>query len=187
MLEMIYWAVICFGLPAGLLVYSIRKRCAGSLCLDMPWSKKREKERCFMRKSLFAVMFVVCLCLLGGCSKGSVTAELADCFDEETVEEEAKAAITLGESGNYEEFIKLFDDAVAESMTQEVYEDQYLSVVKEKGAFESFSDGILVGQTDPDTGAHYAGVVLVANYEDGKIQYTIGYNEDMKLIQFLIK
>lgn len=140
-----------------------------------------------MRKNLLALMFVICICLAGGCSRGSVSTELADCFDEETVEESAKAAITLGESGNYEEFIKLFDDAVAESMTQEVYEKQYLSVVEEKGAFESFSDGVLVGQTDPNTGAHYAGVVLVANYEDGKIQYTIGYNEDMKLIQFLIK
>lgn len=140
-----------------------------------------------MRKKLLVFMAAVCVCLLAGCSKGSLTTKLPDCFDEETVEEEAKAAITLGESGDYEAFIKLFDDTVAKSMTQEVYEDQYLAVVEEKGAFESFSDSVLVGQTDPDTGANYAGVVLVANYEDGKIQYTIGYNEEMKLIQFMIK
>ncbi len=140
-----------------------------------------------MRKKLLVFLCVVLMCLLSGCSRGSVSTKLPDCFEEETVEEEAKAAVTLGESGDYEEFIKLFDDTVAKSMTREVYENQYLAVVKEKGAFESFGDSVLVGQTDPNTGANYAGVVLVANYEDGKIQYTIGYNEDMKLIQFLIK
>lgn len=125
--------------------------------------------------------------LLAGCQKNGVSTKLPDCFDEETVKQEAKDAITLGESGDYEEFIKLFEDSVARSMTESVYEDQYLAVVKEKGAFQSFGEELVVGQTDEKTGANYAGVVVVTGYEEGKIQYTIGFDEDMKLIQFLIK
>lgn len=38
-----------------------------------------------------------------------------------------------------------------------------------------------------ETGDNYAAVILTANYEDGKLQYTLGYNEDLKLVQFVIK
>lgn len=33
----------------------------------------------------------------------------------------------------------------------------------------------------------YGGVVMIGDYEDGKIQFTIAFDEDMKLVQFLIK
>ena len=64
---------------------------------------------------------------------------------------------------------------------------QYLDTVKAKGAFQSFGKPAFVGQTVKETGDNYAAVILTANYEDGKLQYTLGYNEDLKLVQFVIK
>lgn len=140
-------------------------------------------KRGFMVLCLAAVTVVGALA--AGCGENST--KLPDCFDEETVKEEAKAAIKLAESDNYKEFIKLFNDQVAGTLTEDSYKTQYLAVVKEKGEFESFGKEVVIGQTDEESGANYAASIVVANYTDGKIQYSVGFDEEMKLIQFLIK
>lgn len=134
---------------------------------------------------LCLAMIIAIGALAAGC--GEESTKLPDCFDEETVKEEAKAAIKLAESDNYKEFIKLFNDQVVGTLTEESYQTQYLAVVKEKGEFESFGKEVIIGQTDEDTGANYAASIVVANYTDGQIQYSVGFDEDMKLVQFMIK
>ena len=35
------------------------------------------------------------------------------------------------------------------------------------------------------TGQKYAAVIYVVKYAEGEIKYTVGYDEDMKLVQFV--
>lgn len=139
-----------------------------------------------MRKWILILSAIVISMAFAGCSK-QAGSELADCFEKDTLIEAAKEAITLAESDNYEGYAALFDDALSSQITEESYQSQYLDVIKEKGTFESFGDPVVIGQTDESTGKNYAGVILVAKYSDGKIQYSLGYNEEMRLIQFFIK
>ena len=43
---------------------------------------------------------------------------------------------------------------------------------------------IRAGEQD---GKNYAGAIVVVNYEEGDLTYTISYNEDMEMVGFLIK
>lgn len=124
----------------------------------------------------------VCCLMLTGCSGN----KLADCFSREELETQTQENIRLAESGDYEAFMETVEPLTRSAFTEEVY-DQYLEAVGAKGAFQKFGKTAFVGQTDKDTGANYAAVIILAEYENGKLQYTVGYNEQMQIVQFLIK
>ena len=90
---------------------------------------------------------------------GCAQSKLSDKFDEETVKEEAMKSVELFNERDYQAIIDMGDDRLKESITAE--------------QFAQASD--------------YGGVVMIGDYEDGKIQFTIAFDEDMKLVQFLIK
>ena len=145
---------------------------------------RKNKKNCFMWKKWAGGICALLLCLLlAGCS-GST--KLADCFSKDELTTLSQENITLAESGDYEAFLEKMDPSVSSALTEEVY-NQYLDTVKAKGAFQSFGKPAFVGQTVKETGDNYAAVILTANYENGKLQYTLGYNEDLKLVQFVIK
>ena len=134
-------------------------------------------------KKFFGVLCVALMCLLlAGCSQS----KLADCFSKDELTKVSQDNIALAEAGDYEAFMEAVEPLTRSAFTEEIY-NQYLEAIKPKGERKSFGKTAFVGQTDKDTGANYAGVVMVVEYENGKIQYTLGYNEEMQLIQFLIK
>lgn len=55
------------------------------------------------------------------------------------------------------------------------------------GSFKEISKTIFLGDVDKETQAAYGGVVMIGSYEEGTIQFTISFNEDMELTQFIIK
>ena len=141
---------------------------------------RKNKKNWFMWKKWAGGICALLLCLLlAGCS-GST--KLADCFSKDELTTLSQENITLAESGDYEAFLEKMDPSVSSALTEEVY-NPYLDTVKAKGAFQSFGKPAFVGQTVKETGDNYAAVILTANYEDGKLQYTLGYNEDLKLFQ----
>ena len=78
------------------------------------------------------------------------------------------------------------DPSAREGMTESVYQ-QYLDTVESMGTFHDYVDSVVMGQTDEETGENYAGVGLTAEYEQGQLQYILGYTEDMELLQFVIQ
>lgn len=148
--------------------------------------RKIENQRSMIGRSVkYVIAALLCMFCLGlaGCS-GS--AKLADCYDKDTLEKDAKATIELGESGDYEGLIAKFDESISGSLTKEGYE-QYLELVKSKGSFRKFGNVAFVGQHVDETDSDYAAVVVVAEYENGKLQYVVGYDEDMELVQYTVK
>lgn len=136
-----------------------------------------------MRKKWLGMMCAVLtgMFLLTGCAGGS---SLADCFDKETLIKQAKADITLAEGNDYEGWKARFADDLQAQLNEEVY-SQYLSSIQELGTFQEFGKTAVIGQEQD--GENYAGVVIETDYEDGKIKYVIGYDEEMNLIQFVIQ
>ncbi|MDO5424657.1 MAG: DUF3887 domain-containing protein [Eubacteriales bacterium] len=135
-----------------------------------------------MKKIVGILSAMLLSLLLVGCSQN----KLAACFSKEELTTLSQDNITLAESGDYETFMEAVDPLTRTSFTEEIYQ-QYLDAVAPKGERKSFGNTAFVGQTDQTTGANYAAVIMIVEYEEGKIQYTLGYNEDLKLVQFLIK
>lgn len=134
-----------------------------------------------MRKVL-AVMFsiVVMAGLLAGCGDKN---KLADTFDEETVKQQAMEDITTGEAGDFEAWKAIFAPEVQAGLTQEIY-DNYLKILQEKGEFQEFGKCALIGQEQ--NGKNYAVVVYVVKHEKGDVKYTLAYDDNMNLIQYVI-
>lgn len=54
-------------------------------------------------------------------------------------------------------------------------------------AFQEIVKTIVVGNVDQETQQAFGGVVMIGSYEEGTIQFTIAFDEDMKLVQFIIR
>lgn len=120
--------------------------------------------------------------LLSGCSKGG---ELPECFDAEEVKAAAKQAVSYVHSEDYEAFRDMFAEEYQEDITEELFA-KIIEDVGKSGEFKEFGNIAVFGQTDKETGENYAGAILIAEYENGRMEYRIGFMEGMKLIQFYI-
>lgn len=137
-----------------------------------------------MRKIVSLLTMFIIMGMLAGCGKST---ELADVFDEKEVISKAENAVIVVNEDGFEEFHELWDDRLKSKILEKDYNEQVFAVVEKKGEFEGIGKTVVVGQTDEKTGKNYAVAVLVGEYSDGKIQYTISFDEEMNMIGFYIK
>lgn len=141
-----------------------------------------------MRKHMkkLAVLLTVFIAagLLAGCGKST---ELADCFDEAEVLSKAENAITVANEEGFDAYYALWDDSLKANILEKDFNEQFLARVEKEGEFKGIGKEAVIGQTDEKTGKNYAIAVVIGEYTDGKIQYTISFDEDMNMIQFFIK
>lgn len=132
------------------------------------------------RKLLTALLTLTLLTgLLAGCSKN----KLAASFDEKTVRQQALADITLAESNDFAGWKERFAPEYQSAVTEDAY-TAYLNALNEKGSFKEFGKMVIIGQEQ--NGTNYAVAVVICKHENGDIQYTIAYDENMNLVQFTI-
>lgn len=132
-----------------------------------------------IRKTL-AAMIVLAAVLLAGCSGSS----LSDAFDEETVKSTAMEALELFNERKYQEIIDMGSKEMKEAITAEQFAEVSDPQLDKAGAFKEVTKTIVAGNTNKETGAEYGGVVMVAEYENAKLQFTIAFDEEMKLVEF---
>jgi hypothetical protein len=139
-----------------------------------------------MKGKFFAGMLgmLISLFLVGCSGPGS---KLPDSFDEETVKSEAMKAVELFNARDYQSVIDMGDDNMKAAITEEVFAEQGNPYLDKNGAFQEIEKTVVLGSTDKNTGAEYGGVVMIGEYENGKIQFTISFDVDMKLVQFVIR
>ena len=132
-------------------------------------------------RKLFTILLTLTLLasLLTGCSKN----KLSDVFDEETVKQQAMSDITLAESNDFAGWQARFTPEYQSAVTEEAY-TTYLDTLNEKGAFKEFGKIAIIGQEQ--NGTNYAVAVIICKHENGDIQYTVAYDENMNLVQFTI-
>ncbi len=112
---------------------------------------------------------------------------LSEKFDEALVISEAERAIEYFNNKDYQSIIDMGDESMKASITAEEFAKQCDEPMAKCGAFVEYDKAETVGATDKETGEEYGGVVIVAQYENNKVQFSIGFNEDMELIQFMIQ
>ncbi|MDD3361931.1 MAG: DUF3887 domain-containing protein [Hespellia sp.] len=136
-------------------------------------------------KNWMIVITLILVVMLAGCSSAST--ELSDQFDEETVKAEAMKSIDLFNSKDYQGIIDMGSDEMKESITADEFKKQSDPYLDKNGSFKEIVKTVVLGSENKKTNESYGGVVMIGKYENGKIQFTIGFDEEMKLIQFQIK
>ncbi|WP_195539277.1 DUF3887 domain-containing protein [Eubacterium maltosivorans] len=132
-----------------------------------------------MKKKMIAVglVFLMLLTVLSACSGGSASDQKLDpAFNEDTLKQEAEKVI---DEWNNQDF-----DAMAAETADNVRDklkDAWNQAMPKLGEFSS------VKQTEIAPNGKSALVVAVAEYENGKAQFTIGFDQNMKIDNFFIK
>lgn len=139
--------------------------------------KKRKKRICT------SVIFCTLLLLLTACG----AQPLPEQFEEETVKTSAEQAIAFFNEQDYQSILDMGSAEFQEALTVEEFANQCDPYLEKCGTFKEISKTIFLGNVDKETQAAYGGVVMVGSYEKGTIQFTIGFDEDMELVQFLIR
>lgn len=112
---------------------------------------------------------------------------LPEQFDEETVKAEAEKAIEYFNNHDYQSIIDMGSDAFQELLTEENFAAQSEPYHEKCGDFQEIAKTIVLGNVNQETQESFGGVVMVGSYQEGTIQFTIAFDEDMKLVQFIIR
>lgn len=117
----------------------------------------------------------------GGNEQGEILKELPEGFDKETVREQAMEDIEIAQSKDYESWKSRFAEDLQSSLTEESY-DSYLKILEKQGEFKEFGKCTYLGQIKDNK--EYGGVIIVVKYEEGNVNYSLAYDEDMNLVSF---
>ncbi|EOS81302.1 hypothetical protein C817_00959 [Dorea sp. 5-2] len=143
---------------------------------------KMGKTRYFTGIILLAVLLAGVLTACAGSRK------LSDKFDEAEVKAAAEEVIEILNEGDVDTLVDEKWNTVMKSMVgKDVLTGEILPIVEELGAFEAFDKEAVTGNTDQDTDQEYAVAVIKVQYEKRKAQFTISFDEDMKVGGFFIK
>ena len=143
---------------------------------------KMGKTRYFTGIILLAVLLAGVLTACAGSRK------LSDKFDEAEVKAAAEEVIEILNEGDVDTLVDEKWNTVMKSMVgKDVLTGEILPIVEELGAFEAFDKEAVTGNTDQDTDQEYAVAVIMVQYEKRKAQFTISFDEDMKVGGFFIK
>lgn len=133
-------------------------------------------------------MYVLFICALAVCMMGCAKTKLAEEFEEEKVIKEAKAVIQMINEGETE---AVWEDKFNAKMQSALTKEDWISaidpIMEDAGEFQSYEKEAVTGTEEPDTGEEFATAVIVAEYENGKNQYTITFNKSMQLTGFFVK
>lgn len=125
---------------------------------------------------LFLVMTLSCLTLVG-CS----TNKLSEAFNEEDLKTTTQNVIQMLCNGEYDKIEEMSGQELIDAGVTDKLEEVWEPIEKDLGEFDSYEKEAVVGKDNQ------AKVVILTKFKNGKAQFTISYDEDMKLIGFYIK
>lgn len=133
----------------------------------------------------FILSIVMAAVILAGCAGSQ---KLSDKFDEEEVKEAARDVIEILNDKDVDTLVDEKWNSTMKSMAgKEMMTEQVLPIMEELGAFEEFDKEAVTGSRDKDTEQEFAVAVVKVKYEKRKAQFTISFDENMKVGGFYIK
>lgn len=118
---------------------------------------------------------------------GQAEEKLPDSFDEAQVREEAGKVIGYFNDRDYQSIIDMGDKDLKANSTAESFAATGDPLLEEKGAYREMGEAKIVGKTDEKTGKSYGGAIIPVTYENGEMEFTVAFNEDMEIAQFLVR
>ena len=74
-----------------------------------------------------------------------------------------------------------------EFLTAEEFAEQCDPILDKRGKFREIIKTVSMGCKNEEGEVEYGGLILVADYEDGRICFHITINENMELMEFLVQ
>lgn len=134
-----------------------------------------------MRK--FKLFLVVCL--IGISLVGCTSSKLSEDFDESKVKSSSQEIVQMFCKGDYDKIVDQMSDKMKSAINAEQLKEAWDPMQGKLGEFKSISKEAAVGKEIE--GEDVATVVEIVEFENGKAQFTITYNKDMKLEGLFIK
>ena len=113
--------------------------------------------------------------------------QLSEVYDEEVVIEMSKQAVAYFSEQDYQSMIDMMTKEYAAEHTVDSLDEEYTELLEGCGAFVEYSGVEAIGGTNPETGEEYGGALIEAEYEKKVLRFSIGFNQDMEMRQFLIQ
>lgn len=133
----------------------------------------------------YIIGIVMAAVMLAGCAGSQ---KLSDKFDEEEVKSAAREVIEILNDKDVDTLVDEKWNSTMKSMAgREMMTEQVLPILEELGAFEEFDKEAVTGSRDKDTEQEFAVAVVKVKYEKRKAQFTISFDEDMKVGGFYVK
>lgn len=137
-----------------------------------------------MKKRRFTTVIVIGILLA---ITTACTSKLSAKFDESQVEEKAEEIAELSCTGKISEAYGMLSEMLKAQVTEDQIRAGIEGTIEPLGEFEKISGTNVSGQKDKNTGTEYAMAIVMAQFEDGKAQFTISFDTKMNCVGFYIK
>lgn len=134
------------------------------------------------KQALGLVLVIMIVALTAGC-----VSRLSQKFDESKVKEKAEQIAELSCTGKIGDAYDMLSDMMKTQVTEDQIRAGIEGTIQPLGEFEKISGINVSGQKDKDTGTEYAVAIVMAQFEDGKAQFTISFDTEMNCVGFYIK
>lgn len=128
------------------------------------------------------ITIIALMLLTTGCAS-----KLSEKFDEGEVQKKAEEIAELSCTGEISKAYGMLSEMMKAQITEEQIRAGIEGTIEPLGDFEKISGTNVSGQKDKDTGTEYALAIVMAQFSDGKAQFTISFDTEMNCIGFYIK
>lgn len=135
-----------------------------------------------MKKLIYLANILFICVVLSACNNGRKSYS----FDEAAVRTEAEVSIADFNERNYQSIMDRGNTLLKNQLTLEQWQEVCDPYLDRLGNFLGITATEYLIQTGND-GNEYAAVVAVASYDEGNLTFSIAFDEEMKLAQFLIQ
>lgn len=129
-----------------------------------------------MKKLYKFIIGILCMYMLGGCG----ASKLSDNYNENKLKESSEKLIDCFNNEKYDNIVDGMDDSLKKQVSSDQLKEAW-SNFKKVGKYKSISKIIFQEKNS------IAIVVVIAQYENSNVQFTLSYNKDMKLVGVYFK
>lgn len=130
-----------------------------------------------MKRFIKYLAFIICIFSLVGCG----AAKLSDTYSEDKLKAASEEVIKNLNEENYSAIINGFGDELKSKLTEDKLREPWKAMKDKLGKYDSISK-IAFQEKDG-----IATVVAICKYENGKAQFTLSFNKDMKMVGIYMK
>ena len=131
-----------------------------------------------MKRNNLLLIFTVLLLLACGCSAPPLDAA----FDEATVLARADEVFAVANTQDYVQLSGMVREDLRDQVPPELIEGAFSERLEKVGPFMKLVSAEAFGSTGKEDGAPYATVVMIGQYEKGKVVYTFIFDTDYALV-----
>ena len=127
-----------------------------------------------MKKRRLAAVLCLLVMTLSGCGQS-----LPEGMDKKEVTEAGEHVAELLGTGESDAVYDLFREDVAQQLSSE---DVAALVPQSAGAWKEIAASEAIGRTDEDSGEEYALVMVICEFEEGRVTISAAFDQEMELI-----